>query len=124
MSKNIENQVKKESPIGPIIAILIVVASLAFFYLDPLEFSTTLYKVLALLVGLTIAGFVFFKSPQGARLYTFAKETKIELRKVVWPTKDETIKITGMIIVAVFIVAIFLWIIDAFFTWVVQFLTN
>jgi preprotein translocase subunit SecE len=56
---------------------------------------------------LILAGFVFFKSPQGIRFNTFLKETKIELRKVVWPTKDETIKTTGMIMVAVVIVAIF-----------------
>lgn len=124
MSKNIESQTKVESSIGLIISSLIVVISLALFYLDPLELNTTLYKVLFLLAGLVVAGFVFFKSPQGVRLYAFSKETKIELRKVVWPTKNETVKTTGIIMVAVIIVAIFLWIVDAFFTWVVQLLTN
>lgn len=124
MSKNVESQVKSESSIGMIVSLLIVVGFLALFYLDPLELNTTLYKVLVLLAGLVLAGFVFFKSPQGIRLSVFLKETKIELRKVVWPTKDETIKTTGMIMVAVIIVAIFLWIVDAFFTWAVQFLTN
>lgn len=107
-----------------IVSILIVVGFLVLFYLDPFELNTTLYKVLVLLAGLVLAGFVFFKSPQGVRLNAFFKETKIELRKVVWPTKDETIKTTGMIMVAVVIVAIFLWIVDAFFTWAVQLLTN
>lgn len=107
-----------------ILSILIVVGFLALFYLDPLELNTTLYKVLVLLAGLVVAGFVFFKSSQGIRLSAFLKETKIELRKVVWPTRDETIKTTGMIMVAVIIVAIFLWIVDAFFTWAVQLLTN
>ncbi|AYQ56192.1 Protein translocase subunit SecE [Bathymodiolus thermophilus thioautotrophic gill symbiont] len=124
MSKNTENQVKTESSIGSIISILIVIGSLVFFYLDPLALNTTLYKVLVLLAGLVVAGFVFLKSPQGIRLTVFSKETKIELRKVVWPTKDETLKTTGMIMVAVVIVAIFLWIVDAFFTWAVQLLTN
>ncbi len=124
MSKNIESQAKSESSIGMILSILIVVGFLALFYLDPLELNTTLYKVLVLLAGLVVAGFVFFKSSQGIRLSAFLKETKIELRKVVWPTRDETIKTTGMIMVAVIIVAIFLWIVDAFFTWAVQLLTN
>jgi preprotein translocase subunit SecE len=48
------------------------------------------------------------------------KETRIELRKVVWPTRQETIKTTGFVLIAVIIVAIFLWIVDAFFTWGVQ----
>jgi len=107
-----------------IVSILIVVGSLVLYYLDPLELNTTLYKVLVLLLGLIIAGFVFFKSPQGVRLNSFTKETKIELRKVVWPTRDETVKTTGMIMVAVVIVAIFLWIVDAILTWAVQLLTN
>ena len=124
MSKNTETQKKTESSIGMIISILIVVGFLAIFYLDPLGLNTTLYKVLVLLAGLVLAGLVFFKSPQGVRLNAFLKETKIELRKVVWPTKDETVKTTGMIMVAVIIVAIFLWIVDAFFTWAVQLLTN
>lgn len=124
MSKNIENQTKSESSIGMVVSILIVVGFLVLFYLDPLKLNTTLYKVLVLLAGLVLAGFVFFKSPQGIQLSAFFKETKIELRKVIWPTKDETIKTTGMIMVAVIIVAIFLWIVDAFFTWVVQLLTN
>ncbi len=124
MSKNIENQVKLKSSIGAIASLLIAVVFLVLFYLDPLELNTTLYKVLVLLLGLVLAGFVFFKSPQGIQMSVFLKETKIELRKVVWPTKDETIKTTGIIMIAVIIIAIFLWIVDSFFTWAVQLLTN
>ncbi len=123
MSKTIENQAK-DSSLGMYFSILIVIASLAVFYLDPLSLITTLFKVLLLLAGLVVAGLVFFKTPQGKRLAAFTKETKIELRKVVWPTRDETVKTTGMIMVAVVIVAIFLWIVDALFSWMVQLLTN
>ena len=107
-----------------IVSILIVLSSFVLYYQDPLGLNTTLYKVLVLLVGLVLAAFVFFKAPQGVRLNAFVKETKIELRKVVWPTRDETVKTTGMIMVAVVIVAIFLWIVDAILTWAVQLLTN
>jgi len=123
VSKNLESQAK-ESSIGMIVSILIVIGSLVLFYLDPLELVTTLFKVLVLLAGLVIAGFVFMKSPQGVRFGSFLIETKIELRKVVWPNREETIKTTGMIMIAVVIVAIFLWIVDAFFSWIVQLLTN
>ena len=124
MSKSVESQAKAESSVGMILSILIVVGSLALFYLDPLGLNTTLYKVLVLLVGLVLAGFVSFKSPHGVRFNAFLKETKSELRKVVWPTRDETMKTAGMIMVAVVIVAIFLWIVDAILTWAVQLLTN
>ncbi|MCH9645769.1 MAG: preprotein translocase subunit SecE [Proteobacteria bacterium] len=123
MSKTIDSQTK-ESSLGMYLSILVVIGSLVMFYLDPLALTTTLYKVLVLLAGLVIASLIFFKTPQGKRLVIFTKETKIELRKVVWPTRDETVKTTGMIMVAVVIVAIFLWIVDAFFSWMVQLLTN
>ena len=121
---SVESQVKKESSIVMMVSILIVLGSFVLYYQDPLGLNTTLYKVLVLLVGLVLAAFVFFKAPQGVRLNAFVKETKIELRKVVWPTRDETVKTTGMIMVAVVIVAIFLWIVDAILTWAVQLLTN
>jgi len=124
VSKSVESQVKKESSIGMIVSILIVLGSFVLYYQDPLGLNTTLYKVLVLLVGLGLAAFVFLKAPQGIRLSSFTKETKIELRKVVWPTRDETVKTTGIIMVAVVIVAIFLWIVDAILTWAVQLLTN
>jgi preprotein translocase subunit SecE len=123
VTKATESQAK-ESSLGMIISLLIVGASLVVFYLDPLGLIVTLYKVLLLLAGLLIAGLVFFKTPQGRRLKNFIKETKIELRKVVWPTRDETVKTTGMIMVAVVIVAIFLWIVDSIFSWMVRLLTN
>lgn len=123
MSKVAQKQTK-ESSLGTIVSILIVAASLVVFYLDPLGLNTTLYKVLTLLAGILLAGFVFFKSPQGIRLSVFLRETKIELRKVVWPTRDETIKTTGMIMVAVVIVAIFLALVDSVFSWLVRLLTN
>lgn len=105
-------------------SVLIVFGSFVLYYQDPLGLNTTLYKVLVLLAGLVLAAFVFYRTPQGVRLNAFFKETKIELRKVVWPTRDETVKTTGMIMVAVVIVAIFLWIVDAILTWAVQLLTN
>ena len=73
-----------------------------------------------MLFGLVVAATIFIKSEQGDRFLHFVKETRIELRKVVWPTREETIKTTGFVLIAVIIVAIFLWIVDAFFTWGVQ----
>lgn len=123
VTKAVEKQAK-ESSLGMIVSVLIVVASLVLFYLNPLGLTTMLYKALVLLIGLVLAGFVFFKSPQGVRFSSFLIETKIELRKVVWPTRDETIKTTGRIMAAVVIVAIFLWMVDALLSWLVQLLTN
>ena len=119
MTKQIDNLKSGSDQWKTILAIAIVIAALAFYYVNPLNFNT-LTKVLITLLWFVIAGAVFIKSTQGDRFLHFLRETRIELRKVVWPTREETAKTTGIILIAVVIVAIFLWIIDAFFTWGVQ----
>ena len=119
MAKQIENLKSSSDQWKTILAVLILIAGLALYYLNPLGFNS-LTKVLVMLAIIIIAVTVFIKSSQGDRLVHFSKETQIELRKVVWPTREETIKTTGIIMIAVFITAIFLWIVDAFFTWGVQ----
>ena len=119
MAKQIENLKSGSDHWKTILAILIVVAGLALYYVNPLG-SNGLTKVLITIVVFALAITVFVKSDRGDQFIHFLKETRIELRKVVWPTRQETIKTTGIIMVAVVIVAIFLWIVDAFFTWGVQ----
>lgn len=119
MTKQIDNLKSGSDQWKTILAIAIVIATLALYYLNPLNFNT-LTKVLITLLCFVIAGAVFTKSTQGDRFLHFLRETRIELRKVVWPTREETAKTTGIIMIAVVVVAIFLWIIDAFFTWGVQ----
>ncbi len=121
-SKKLENS--KTINIIAIVAISIFVASLAMFYFNPFGFTNTLYKVLLLLFGVVVAAVVFLSSEQGNNFKIFLTQTKIELRKVVWPGRDDTIKTTGIIIVMVIIAAIFLYLIDIFWTWIVSLLIN
>tara|TARA_X000000368_G_C22621276_1_gene532355 strand:+ start:18 stop:392 length:375 start_codon:yes stop_codon:yes gene_type:complete len=119
VAKQIDNLKSSSDQWKTILAILIVIAALTLYYINPLNFNS-LTKVLVTLFWFVVAGGVFIKSSQGDRFQHFLKETRIELRKVVWPTRQETFKTTGIIMIAVVIVAIFLWIVDAFFTWGVQ----
>ncbi len=119
MAKQIDNLKKGSVQLNTVISIVILLCSIALFYLNPFVLNT-LFKVLILLFGLVVAAYFFIKSAQGERLLYFVKETRIELRKVVWPSREETVKTTGMVMIAVIVVAIFLWIVDAFFTWGVK----
>jgi len=119
VAKQIENLKSNPDQWKTILAVLILIAGLALYYVNPLDFNS-LTKVLITLLVFIGAAVVFIKSSQGDRFVHFLKETRIELRKVVWPTREETAKTTGIIMIAVVIVAIFLWIVDAFFTWGVQ----
>ena len=129
MTKQIDN-LKSGSDIWKrYVVIAIVIAALAFYYFTPFVYEDRdyflldgkkLYKVLITLVLFVIAGAFFLASGDGDRFLYFVKETRIELRKVVWPSREETVKTTGMVMIAVIVVAIFLWIVDAFFTWGVK----
>ena len=123
MTKQIDNLNKGSVQLNTVLSIVILVVSIALFYLNPLAL-TTLFKVLIMLFGVVVAAAIFIKSTQGDRFLHFVKETRIELRKVVWPTREETIKTTGFVLIAVIIIAIFLWIVDAFFTWGVQLIST
>ena len=119
MTKQIDNLKKGSTQFNTVISIVILLCSIALFYLNPLVLNT-LFKVLILLFGLVVTAYFFIKSAQGERFLYFVKETRIELRKVVWPSREETVKTTGIVVIAVIVVAIFLWIVDAFFTWGVK----
>jgi preprotein translocase subunit SecE len=54
------------------------------------------------------------------KIITFLKEVKVELKKVNWPTKQETIKYTLIVIGVSFAVAIFLGGLDFIFTWLIS----
>jgi preprotein translocase subunit SecE len=55
----------------------------------------------------------------GRRAREFLSESQFELRKVVWPTRQETVQTTIVIIVVVMIISIILWLIDLFLGWVI-----
>lgn len=61
---------------------------------------------------------------QGKRTWTFIKNAQIELRKVVWPTREETVKITLVVAALVFAMSLILWVVDSFLLWLVGWFTK
>jgi len=78
-------------------------------------------------IGLVIiAGLVAIAYPtaQGQRAWEFLKGARTELRKVVWPTRQETIQTTVMVVIMVIIVSLVLWGLDSLFMWGIGWLTG
>ena len=92
-------------------AFLLVVAGIAAFY--ALHESPPAVKVAVVLLGVLLAAGVAFTSESGKRLFTFAKEAKTEAGRVVWPTRKETVQMTGVVIAFAIIMALFLWAVDS-----------
>lgn len=61
---------------------------------------------------------------EGKKLWRFAQEARVELRKVVWPTKDETIKTTMVIAALVICMAFILWGVDSVLMWAIGWLSG
>ncbi len=88
-----------------------------------LEFST-LERAIGLLVMIPLAGFVAAQTSKGQEFMVFAKEAKLEVRKVVWPTRQETNQTTVIIGVVTVIMALVLWLLDSLLLKIVSFLTG
>ena len=79
-----------------------------------------LYRVLGLLVFVMISVGVVLTTEKGRSLMSFMKSARTEVRKMVWPTRTETIQTTAVVLVMVIIVAIFLWLLDMFLGWIMK----
>jgi len=96
---------------------LLVVGAVAVFYL--LGKQDLWLRVLALLVLIASAVGVFFTSAQGKELIAFGQDSTKELRKVVWPTRQEATQMTAYVFAFVVVMALFLWLTDKSLEWVI-----
>ena len=78
-----------------------------------------LYRVLALLALALVASLIAVQTTQGRAFWELMKEARIEIRKVVWPTYQETTQTTLVVLVLVFVIALILWGLDSFLGWLV-----
>lgn len=101
-----------------LIAVLLVVAGVAGFYLLP--DLPTLVRVLMVLGGLVAGGVVTYFTALGKAFFVYAGESRDEARKVVWPTRKETMQTTGVVLAFVFVMALFMWIVDSSLLWLVR----
>ena len=76
-----------------------------------------IYRVLALLALVVVALLVAVTTTQGASIWSVLRESQTELRKVVWPTRQETNQTSLIVILLVILTAFILWGLDAFFGW-------
>ena len=93
------------------LAFIFMAAGMAGFIL--LSDSATVVRVLSLLLGFLSAITVAWFTTQGREFFTYCKESSEETKKVVWPTRKETIQTSGVVFAFVIAMALFLWLVDA-----------
>ena len=98
-------------------ALLVVAGIVAFHYFTD---KLLIVRVLAVFGGLITGGLLFLTTAWGQQFKVYALEAVGETRKVVWPTRKETLQTTGIVFVFVVIMALFLWVVDASLLWIVK----
>ena len=82
--------------------------------------QSLLYRVLGIVAISVVAGLVALQTARGAAFWALVKGSRTEIRKVVWPTRQETVQTTVIVVVFVLLVALFLWGLDSFLGWLVS----
>lgn len=85
---------------------------------------SVLYRALIAVFVVAGAAFVAATTEKGTAFISFAKESRIEVRKVVWPTRQETNQTTLIVLVATLIVGLLLWGLDGIIVRLVAFITG
>jgi preprotein translocase subunit SecE len=102
-------------------ATIIVVGIWAFYFFAGYSLLLRVVGLLALSGG---AVAVALTTQPGRKLWRFASDSRMEVRKVVWPTRQETIQTTLIVMVMVFLLGILLWLFDLVLMAILRFLTG
>ena len=94
--------------------VLVVAAVVAFYALSKQDLWM---RVAALFVLLAAAVATFFTSEAGKQLIAYGRDSIREVKKVVWPTRNEALQMTGYVFAFVFIMALFLFLTDKTLEW-------
>lgn len=99
-----------------VLALLLVAAGVAGFYL--LSEQVLVLRVLVVLAGVAAGSATAWFTEPGQRFAVFVRETVVETKKVVWPTRKETVQMTGVVFAFMVAMALFLWLTDKSLEWV------
>ncbi|MFZ2724823.1 MAG: preprotein translocase subunit SecE [Methylococcaceae bacterium] len=119
-------QAEASAPVADIVkqvfsAVFVVAAIAAFYYFSDIQL---LYRVLALIITVALSAWMLSTTNIGRVVWQFSLDSKQEIRKVVWPTREETTRTTLLVFAMVFIVGLILWLLDTFLFWGVRLLTG
>ncbi|MCG8414381.1 MAG: preprotein translocase subunit SecE [Pseudomonadales bacterium] len=92
-----------------VVAAIVVAAVYANSYFAA---ESLLIRTIGLLVAAGVAGWVGGQTVKGRAFINLCLEARVEIRKVVWPTRQETTQTTIVVLIVIFIVAIILWVLD------------
>ena len=97
------------------LAVLVLIAGIVGFSL--LDAQPMVARIGVFLGGVVLAALIAWTSEPGRRTIGFANDSYGEVKRVVWPTRKETIQMTGIVFAFALIMALFLWIVEKGIDW-------
>jgi len=98
------------------LAVLVIIAGIVGF--SVLESKLPMVARIAIFIGsLALAAVIAWMSEPGRRTIAFAQESYNEVKRVVWPTRKETLQMTGIVFAFVAVMGLFLWVLDKLVEW-------
>jgi preprotein translocase subunit SecE len=115
----------KPTPVDTVLLLLsvaILLGSIFAYYYFVNE--SLLLRSLGVLAAFGVSVWVAMQSAQGRTLWAFIQGSRVELRKVVWPTREETVQTGLIVLVFTAIMGAFFWLLDTFLLWFTRFITG
>ena len=100
---------------------ILLMSIFSFYYFSELS---VLIRVLVVLFSVVMSLLIFFKTQRGLIFWEFLQGSRVEMRKVVWPTKQETIQTTLTVFVFVLVLGIFFWLLDFLLLYITTSITS
>ncbi len=98
-----------------LVAVVLVAGGIyAYYHFDQYP---VLYRVLSLIPVVIVAMLIAVWTQGGSAFWDLVKQARLEVYKVVWPTRQETTQTTLIVLLVVFVIALLLWLLDMFFGW-------
>ena len=118
MTTSVESVESRQDGLKWAAALLLVALGIGGFYVFGGHSLLLRVLVLLLLGGGAVA--VLLRTTQGRSAWDFFKDARTEVRKVVWPSRKETVQTTSIVIAMVAAVAVFLWLLDMILAWAIK----
>ena len=112
----------KDTALLGLAAAVLLGGMFSFYYFDP-QYNA-LVRTLMLLGSLVVALALAYQSAGGKALWGYVSGSRVEIRKIVWPSRQESVQATLMIAVVVLVMALLLWGLDSLLLWGVETLTG
>ena len=114
-SKNIIKR-RSNTPLTMLSLVMLMIGIVMFYYFSEIRLF---YRVLGMLVVIGMSIIILYQTDFGKTAYSYIIDSKVELKKVTWPTKQETTQTALGVIVIVVIIGLILWLLDMLFAWAI-----